>query len=70
MIIKQELQREIKKIHKEFKPTIIHVTRDIEEAIFLADKIAIMKDGQLSEVLKVKSLGEELNKSYISNYFK
>ncbi len=70
MIIKLDLQKEIKKIHRELKPTIIHVTHDIEEALFLADKIAIMKDGKLIDILEVKTLGDDLNRSYISNYFK
>lgn len=69
VMIKSELQKEIKNIHNEFKPTIIHVTHDIEEAIFLADRIGIMKDGNILEVLDFESMGDELNSSFISKYF-
>lgn len=69
VMIKSELQKEIKNIHNEFKPTIIHVTHDIEEAIFLADRIGIMKDGNILEVLDLDSIGDELNSSFISKCF-
>ncbi|MEA1976115.1 MAG: ABC transporter ATP-binding protein [Bacillota bacterium] len=44
---KNKLQNDLKRIHKEFKITTIHVTHDFNEAIFLADKIAIVKDGEV-----------------------
>jgi len=36
------LQEDLLRIHYESKPTIIFVTHNIEEAIFLADKIVIL----------------------------
>ena len=42
-----ELQTELKKIHKEFNLTCIHVTHNREEAYALADKCAVMLDGRL-----------------------
>lgn len=47
---KEELILELKKVHEKFDTTIIHVTHNFDEALSLADRIAIMKDGQISQV--------------------
>ena len=44
---RNNLQNEFLKIQKQLKKTIIFVTHDIEEAIKMADKIAIMSKGKL-----------------------
>ncbi|SES92930.1 ABC transporter ATP-binding protein [[Clostridium] polysaccharolyticum] len=41
-ITRMKMQEEILKIQKEQKKTVIFVTHDIEEAVFLADRIVIM----------------------------
>jgi len=49
-ITREELIQEFKKIHKEFNITIIHVTHNFDEALQLADRIAIIKKGTVSQV--------------------
>lgn len=44
---RESLWRELKKIHKEIKTTTIHVTHDFEEALGLADRIAVMNNGKI-----------------------
>ncbi len=41
------LQREFLRIQKKLKKTVIFVTHDIEEAVKLGNKIAVLKDGKL-----------------------
>ena len=41
---------EMKEIHNNFDTTIIYVTHNFDEALALADRIAIMKDGKISQV--------------------
>ena len=43
------MRREIKELHKALKATIIYVTHDQTEALSLADRIAVMKDGHLQQ---------------------
>jgi osmoprotectant transport system ATP-binding protein len=46
---RERLQAEFGRIQRELKKTVIFVTHDIDEAIRLADKIAIMRDGKLQQ---------------------
>jgi molybdate/tungstate transport system ATP-binding protein len=49
-ITREELIQEFKRIHKTFDVTIIHVTHNFDEALQLADRIAIIKEGIVSQV--------------------
>jgi len=46
-LTRQHLQAQFARIQKRLKKTVILVTHDLDEAIRLADKIAIMESGQL-----------------------
>ena len=54
-ITRMKLQEDILKISREEKKTIIFVTHDIEEAVFLADRIVVMMadPGRIKSVVKV-----------------
>lgn len=44
---KEVLQYNLKKIHKYMNITTIHVTHDFNEALYLADRIAVMSNGRI-----------------------
>ena len=44
-ITRARLQKELLRIQSELRKTIIFVTHDIDEAILLADRIAILREG-------------------------
>ena len=46
-IVRDRLQGELLRIQRELGTTILFVTHDIEEAIRLGDRVAIMRDGKL-----------------------
>lgn len=46
-ITRNQLQDEIFSIHQNLKKTIVFVTHDMDEALKLADRICIMKDGEV-----------------------
>ena len=48
--LRAELRLEIKKLHKALGSTMIYVTHDQIEALTLADRIAVMKDGIIQQL--------------------
>jgi len=46
-ITRDELQTELKRLQQSLGLTVVLVTHDITEALLLADKIAVMKDGRI-----------------------
>ncbi|OUM96901.1 MAG: proline/glycine betaine ABC transporter ATP-binding protein [Thermobacillus sp. ZCTH02-B1] len=49
-ITREQLQDEFLRLQKEFRKTIIFVTHDMDEAIRMGDRIAILKDGELLQL--------------------
>lgn len=47
--LRVEMRTEIKKLHQRLKTTIVYVTHDQIEAMTLADRIAVMKDGEVQQ---------------------
>lgn len=55
-ITKEELQEELLQIWREFRVTILMITHDIDEALFLADRLVMMTNGpaaNIGEVLEI-----------------
>jgi multiple sugar transport system ATP-binding protein len=48
--LRSAMRTEIKKLHQTVKTTIIYVTHDQVEAMTLADRIVIMRDGRIEQV--------------------
>lgn len=46
-LIRREMQTELLRLQSVLKKTIVFITHDFDEAIRLADRIAIMKDGEI-----------------------
>jgi glycine betaine/proline transport system ATP-binding protein len=49
-LIRREMQDEFLRLQRLLQKTIVFITHDFDEAIRLADRIAIMKDGQIIQV--------------------
>jgi osmoprotectant transport system ATP-binding protein len=49
-ITREQLQEELISLHKKLKKTFVFVTHDMDEALKLGDRIAIMRDGQLLQL--------------------
>ena len=45
--LRQAMRRELKRLHRELKATIVYVTHDQVEAMTMGDRIAVMKDGEI-----------------------
>ena len=49
-LIRSGMQDQLLGIQKQLRKTIVFITHDLDEALRLGDRIAILKDGQLSQV--------------------
>ncbi|RWL95531.1 MAG: ABC transporter ATP-binding protein [Mesorhizobium sp.] len=54
--LREEIQAEIRRIHRETGVTILYVTHDQEEALHLSDRIALFRDGRIVQI----GTGEDL----------
>ncbi|WP_235984137.1 ABC transporter ATP-binding protein [Bradyrhizobium australiense] len=48
--LRQHLRNEIKTLHKEVGKTMTYVTHDLDEALAMSDRIAVMHEGRIRQV--------------------
>ena len=56
---KVQLQEELLKIQKEKSKTIILVTHDIEESVYLGDRVVVMADGIVRDIIPIDIEGKK-----------
>jgi spermidine/putrescine ABC transporter ATP-binding subunit len=66
--LRSEMQLELKRLQDEFGITFIMVTHDQEEALVMADRIAIMKDGALLQVGSPKEIYEKPESKFAADF--
>lgn len=49
-LIRREMQNELVNLQKELGRTIIFITHDLNEAMYMGDRIAVMKDGRIAQI--------------------
>jgi glycine betaine/L-proline transport ATP binding subunit len=49
-LIRREMQEQLVELQAEFGKTIVFITHDLNEAMFLGDRIAVMRDGRIVQV--------------------
>ncbi len=66
--IKFQLRRKLREIHEEFALTLVYVTHDQNEALTLADKVAVMVEGQVVQLGTPQELFENPAHTFVG-YF-
>lgn len=66
--LRDEMQEEIKRFQQELGVTVIYVTHDQQEAAFLADRIAIMRDGAMAQIDSPRALYEQPNSRFVAEF--
>ncbi len=67
-ITRTQLQEWLYSLQEELKKTIIFVTHDMDEALKLADKICIMKDGNIEQYDTVENLLRNPSNEFVKNF--
>ncbi|BCZ44430.1 hypothetical protein psyc5s11_04970 [Clostridium gelidum] len=65
---KREFQINLKKIHKRLHTTTIHVTHDFNEALYLADRIAVINNGQICEIGTPKDIFNNPTTEFVAKF--
>ena len=66
--LRLEMRTEIRRICKEFKLTTIYVTHDQKEALSIADRMAVLKDGDLLQVGSPLETYKRPRNSFVANF--
>jgi NitT/TauT family transport system ATP-binding protein len=51
---REAMQAELLDIHARTRKTILFVTHDLDEAVLLADRVVVMRQGRVQEIMEVK----------------
>lgn len=68
-ITRRYLQDELKRIHSKLKKTILFVTHDIEEALYLGNRIILIKDGEIEQIGTPKDIIFQPKSDYVRSFF-
>lgn len=66
--LRTDLRVELKQLHQQLKNTMIYVTHDQVEALTLADRIAIMKDGLIQQLASPKEIYNRPVNKYVADF--
>ena len=68
-ISRKQLQILTKELHKEFGMTTIFVTHDTDEALKLADRIAVLQDGEIRQVANPETILKAPATDFVADLF-
>jgi spermidine/putrescine transport system ATP-binding protein len=66
--LRKQLQIELKRIQQEVGITFVHVTHDQEEAMTMADTIAVMNEGRIEQAGSATELYEAPHTEFVANF--
>jgi glycine betaine/proline transport system ATP-binding protein len=67
-LIRREMQEELKQIQAQLGRTIVFITHDLNEAMFLGDRIAVMKDGKIAQIGTPQQILSEPADDYVASF--
>jgi spermidine/putrescine transport system ATP-binding protein len=66
--LRRQLQIELKRIQQEIGITFVHVTHDQEEAMTMADRIAVMNEGRIEQAGNATELYEHPRTAFVAKF--
>lgn len=67
-LIRNDLQKDLKEIFGELKKTVIMVTHDLNEAVFFADEIVLIKDGSIIQTGTIDDFIESPAEQFVTRF--
>ncbi|RCW43835.1 MULTISPECIES: glycine betaine/L-proline ABC transporter ATP-binding protein [unclassified Halanaerobium] len=67
-LIKKEMQDKLLDLYEHIDKTIVFITHDLDEALKLGDRIAIMKDGEIVQIGNHEEILTEAENDYVKEF--
>ncbi|MBM7094369.1 glycine betaine/L-proline ABC transporter ATP-binding protein [Bacillus sp. H-16] len=67
-LIRKDMQDELLELQDKLNKTILFITHDLDEALKLGDRIAIMKDGSIVQIGTSEEIMREPANDYVANF--
>jgi len=69
-LIRTDMQDELLKLQSEQQRTIVFISHDLDEAIRIGDRIAIMKEGEIVQIGTPEEIISQPENDYVKSFFK
>nr|WP_263314174.1 glycine betaine/L-proline ABC transporter ATP-binding protein [Mammaliicoccus sp. Marseille-Q6498] len=69
-LIRKEMQNELLQLQQDMQKTIIFITHDLDEALHIGDRIALMKDGKIAQVGTPEEIVINPGDDYVKDFVK
>jgi ABC-type Fe3+/spermidine/putrescine transport system ATPase subunit len=66
--VRQELRRWLRRLHDEIRLTSVFVTHDQEEALVMADRIAVMSHGRIEQLERTEAVYERPRTRFVADF--
>ena len=66
--LREEMQYEIRRIHRSLGVTIVYVTHDQQEAMVMSDRIAVLRAGVVEQIAPPEGLYEEPERAFVASF--
>jgi len=67
--LRAQMRKELKKLHRQLGTTFLYVTHDQEEALSLADRIAVMRDGHIQQCAPPREIYDLPANRFVASFF-
>ncbi len=66
--LREEMQYEIRRIHRSLDVTIVYVTHDQQEAMVMSDRIAVLRNGIIDQIAVPEGLYEAPTSAFVARF--
>src|SRR5690606_39231966 len=64
----QDMQNELLELQSKLNKTIVFITHDLDEAIRLGDRIAVMRDGEIVQLDTPENILQKPESTYVASF--
>ena len=66
--LREDLQYEIRRIHRDLGVTVLYVTHDQQEAMVMSDRVAVFRAGRIEQIASPEALYEEPERAFVARF--